>query len=126
MTSAKIDAIIHPVEDVVLAAAFYEAALGLKRIFVDGARFAAMDAGGLKLGFVGSSEDLTGGMAAACFRVPSVDDTVDVAKRAGGIVVAAPTKGPHEIRATMKDPWGNLFVLYGPIVIDRGLEDEAH
>lgn len=114
MTSAKLDAIVYPVRNVSAAASFYRDALGLEQRVIDGERYAAMAAGGIHMTLVGCEEDVTSGVAAACFRVPCVDDAVEAAVNVGAVVVSSASKGPHEVRATLKDPWDNPFVLYGP------------
>lgn len=107
--------VLHPVSDVSAAASYYSAALGLPVKFVDGDRYAALDAGGVTLALVGVQEDVTGGVAAASFSVASLSDTIDRVRDSGGTVLQPPHRGPHEIRAVVEDPWGNVFVLYEPI-----------
>lgn len=38
---------------------------------------------------------------------------VDAFAEAGGSVVRTPEAGPHETRAVVRNPWGNLLVIYG-------------
>jgi predicted enzyme related to lactoylglutathione lyase len=46
--------------------------------------------------------------------VPVVAEALESIKEAGGGVVRPALQGPHEVRAVAQDPWGNLFVVYGP------------
>jgi predicted enzyme related to lactoylglutathione lyase len=110
----RIGNVLHPVADVGAALRFYEGVFGLERKFVDGDRFAALDAGGTTLALAGPGEDVTGGVAAASFRVADVAASVAAIVGAGGGVVREPERGPHEVRAVVRDPWGNVLVVYGP------------
>jgi predicted enzyme related to lactoylglutathione lyase len=111
---ARIGNVLHPVADVPAALRFYEGVFGLGRTFVDGDRFAALDAGGTTLALAGPAEDVTGGVPAASFRVADVASSVAAVVEAGGAVVREPEQGPHEVRAVVRDPWGNVLVVYGP------------
>src|SRR5262245_55307447 len=110
----RIGNVLHPVGDVEGAVAFYRDALGLGLRFADGDRYAALDAGGTTLALVGATEDLTGGIAAASFRVDDVDAALGAFTAAGGTVLRPVEQGPHEVRAVVRDPWGNVLVLYTP------------
>lgn len=110
----KIGNILHPVADIAAAVTFYTQAFGLDTRFVDGNRYAALNAGGITLALAGPAEDVTGGMPAASFKVPDVPAALSAITAAGGAVVRDPEQGPHEVRAVAKDPWGNTVVVYGP------------
>src|ERR1700709_2176892 len=69
---AQLRKVLHPVADVGAAAEFYGAAFGLPVKVVDGDRYAALDAGGVSLALAGPAEDVTGGVAAASFKVADV------------------------------------------------------
>jgi predicted enzyme related to lactoylglutathione lyase len=111
---AQLRNVLHPVADVGAAAEFYGAAFGLPVKFVDGDRYAALDAGGVSLALAGPEEDVTGGVAAASFKVADVAATLAALEEAGGTVVDGPTRGPHEVRAVARDPWGNTVIVYAP------------
>ncbi|MFE5699113.1 VOC family protein [Rhodococcus koreensis] len=105
--------VTHPVADVAAAAAFYRDGLGIETKFVDGDRYAALDAGGTTLALAAPEEDLAERVAAS-FKVPDVTAALHAIEHAGGRVVRPVEQGAHEIRAVAADPWGNIFVVYGP------------
>ena len=109
----KIGNVLHPVDDVAAAVAFYRDAFGLGLKFADGDRYAALDAGGTTLALAGPEEDVTGGVAAASFKVPEVAAALKAITEAGGSVLKDAERGPHEVRAVARDPWGNTIVVYG-------------
>jgi len=111
---AKIGTVLHPVPDVDAAVRFYRTAFGLSAKFVDGDRYAALDAGGTTLALAGPAEDVTEGVPAASFKVADVAATLAALVAGGGSVVRQPEQGPHEVRAVARDPWGNTVVVYGP------------
>lgn len=111
MTDARIRSVLHPVGDVGAAVAFYERVLGFSVAFRDGDRYAALDAGDVKLALVSGTEDLTH-RAAASIRVNDLDGTLQRVRAESGRVVVESSTGPHETRAVVADSWGNVFVLY--------------
>jgi len=112
--AAQLRQVVHPVADVGAAVAFYADALGLAPKFVDGDRYAALDAGGATLALAAPEEDVTG-RAAAALKVADVDAALQRAVEAGATVVAGPDDGPHERRVVVDDPWGNRVVLYAAL-----------
>ncbi|MFD3486639.1 VOC family protein [Streptomyces sp. NPDC058665] len=110
----KIGNVLHPVADVNAAVRFYADTFGLATMFVDGDRYAALDAGSTTLALTGPAEDVTGGAPAASFKVPDVASALAGLVQGGGSVVREPEHGPHEVRAVARDPWGNTVVIYGP------------
>jgi len=110
----KIGNVHHPVTDVAAAVDFYREALGLETRFVDGQRYAGLDTDGAMLALAGPEEDITGGVAAASIKVADVGAAVRTVVRAGGSTVREPERGPHEVRAVVRDPWHNTVILYGP------------
>ncbi|MBA6436764.1 MULTISPECIES: VOC family protein [Streptomyces] len=110
----KIGNVLHPVADIDAAVRFYADTFGLATKFVDGDRYAALDAGGTTLALTGPAEDVTGGVPAASFKVPDVTSALTALVQGGGSVVREPEQGPHEVRAVARDPWGNTVVIYGP------------
>ncbi len=105
--------VTHPVADIASAVDFYHSSLGLTTKFVDGERYAALDVGGVTLALAAAEEDLTK-RAAASFKVSDVAAAVSAIEQAGGAIVCPAEQGPHETRAVVADPWGNLFIVYGP------------
>lgn len=110
----RIGTVLHPVPDVAAAVGFYGDVLGFGTKFVDGDRYAALDAGGVTLALAGPAEDVTGGVPAASVKVADVAATLAAIAAAGGAVVREAEQGPHEVRGVARDPWGNTIVVYGP------------
>ncbi|MCW2912116.1 MAG: hypothetical protein JWN52_184 [Actinomycetia bacterium] len=108
----RIGNVLYPAKDVEAAVAFYRDALGLTVKFQDGSRFAALDGGGTTFAIAGEEEDVTEGVPAVSFRVDDVKATTAEVTAAGARLVRGPEEGPHEIRAVLRDPAGNPFVLY--------------
>jgi predicted enzyme related to lactoylglutathione lyase len=106
---------LYPAKDVAAAVAFYRDGLGLSVKFQDGDRFAALDGGGTTFAIAGPEEDVTGGEPAVSFKVEDVPGTADKLTAAGATLVRGPEQGPHEIRAVLRDPAGNPFVIYASI-----------
>jgi predicted enzyme related to lactoylglutathione lyase len=102
--------VLIPVTDLDQAIAFY----GLPVKFRDGDRFAALDAGGVTVALAGPAEHVTAS-AAPSYKVDDVPLAVQELRARGGEVVRAPESGPHETRAVLRDPSGNVFVLYSPL-----------
>ncbi|GAA2389776.1 hypothetical protein GCM10010404_53630 [Nonomuraea africana] len=91
-------------DDVGKAIEFY----GLPVRFRDGDRFALLEGG---IGLAGPDEHLTDATA-VCLKVADVAPAVRDLLDRGGALVRGPEAGPHETRAVLRDPSGNLFVLY--------------
>ena len=109
--AAQLRQVVHPVDDVPAAVEFYSSVLGLPTRFVDGDRYAALDAGPATLAIAADTEAVAG-IAAAAFKVDDVDAFVDRVVEAGGHVIQEATDGPHERRAVIGDPWGNRVIAY--------------
>lgn len=99
--------VLVPVDDLDQAIAFY----GLPVKFRDGDRFAALDAGGTTIALAGPAEHVTTAVAPS-YRVEDVRQAVREFAERGAVVVREPESGPHETRAVLRDPSGNVFVLY--------------
>jgi predicted enzyme related to lactoylglutathione lyase len=106
----KLGNVLIPVADLDEAIAFY----GLPVKFRDGDRFAALDGGGVTVALAGPAEHVTGS-AAPSYKVDDVALTVREMSARGAEVVRGPEAGPHETRAVLRDPSGNVFVLYSPL-----------
>ncbi len=115
MQTPRIGNVLYAVDDLDAAVAFYRDALGLPLNFQDGTRFAAMNGGGVVLALVGADEDVTAGAPAASIKVDDLDAAVDRATAAGATLLRAPERGPHELRAVIRDPAGNTVVLYSAL-----------
>jgi catechol 2,3-dioxygenase-like lactoylglutathione lyase family enzyme len=110
----RIGNVLYAVGDLPAAVAFYRDALGLPLKFTDGDRFAGLDGGGVTLALLSADEDVTAGAPAAAIRVGDVAAAVERATSAGATLLRGPEQGPHEIRAALRDPAGNVVVLYTP------------
>ena len=118
--TAKLGNVLIPVADLDEALAFYSDALGLPVKFRDGDRFAALDGGGTTVALVAATaegveggEQVAGAVTAPSYKVADVGRAVQDLEKAGATVVRPPEAGPHEIRAVLRDPSGNLFIVYG-------------
>ncbi|GLZ04456.1 hypothetical protein Acsp03_19220 [Actinomadura sp. NBRC 104412] len=108
----RIGNVLYGAKDVGEMVRFYRDALGLDVKFQDGDRFAALDGGGTTFALAGPEEDVTGGEPAVSFKVDDVAAMTDKLTAAGATLVRGPEEGPHEIRAVLRDPSGNPFILY--------------
>ncbi|MEW9547753.1 VOC family protein [Nonomuraea sp. NPDC050783] len=106
----KLGNVLIPVADLDEAIAFY----GLPVKFRDGDRFAALDGGGVTVALAGPAEHVTAGVAPS-YKVDDVRESVRELVARGAAVVREPEDGPHERRAVLRDPSGNVFVLYSPL-----------
>jgi predicted enzyme related to lactoylglutathione lyase len=111
---ARIGNVLYPVPDVAAAVAFYRDGLGLTVKFQDGARYAALDGGGVTFAIAAAEESVAGLGPAASFKITDVASAVERLTAAGATVVTPATEGPHEVRAALRDPAGNSFVIYAP------------
>lgn len=112
--AAQLRQVVHPVDDVPAAVAFYSSVLGLPTRFVDGDRYAALDGGAATLAIAADTEAVAG-IAAAAFKVEDVDAFVERVVEAGGHVIQEAADGPHERRAVVGDPWGNRVIAYAAL-----------
>lgn len=111
----KLGNVLIPVDDLDKAVTFYTEVLGLKLKFRDGDRFAAMDGGGVTIALATSAEQVAGAVTAPSYKVGDVTEAVRDLTAAGAELVSGPEAGPHETRAVLRDPSGNIFVLYAPL-----------
>ncbi|WP_062998436.1 VOC family protein [Nocardia mikamii] len=110
----KIGNVLHPVTDVAAATRFYSECLGLTVKFSDGDRYAALNAVSTVLALAGPDENIAD-VAAVSFKVSDLSATVQAVLDRGGVVVRSAEAGPHELRAVVRDPWDNTFVLYSSL-----------
>ncbi len=126
MTDSKLDTVIFPVTNLTEAVSFYQSTLRLGNKFTDGDRYAALDAGGVTFALAGPQENVLPGHPSVCFRVSSVNETIDRLVENGATIAVALARGHHETRATLRDPWGNQFVIYSTAARDEKADDDAH
>ena len=110
---AELRQVIQPVGDISRAVAFYSQLLGLPVRFVDGDRYAALEAGGAVLALAAGQESIADRSAPA-FKVANLDRLL-AAVSIDGTIVRGPEVGPHERRAVITDPWGNRLVVYASL-----------
>jgi predicted enzyme related to lactoylglutathione lyase len=111
----KLGNVLIPVDDLDKAVTFYTEVLGLKLKFRDGDRFAALDGGGVTVALAGPEEQVAGTVTAPSYKVGDVAEAVRDLTAAGAEAISGPEAGPHETRAVLRDPSGNVFVLYAPL-----------
>ncbi|QII03235.1 glyoxalase/bleomycin resistance/dioxygenase family protein [Rhodococcoides fascians A21d2] len=103
---------MYPSKDIAAAVEFYVEVFGFKPKFVDGDRFAALDAGDAALALCNPSESVAGDVVAASIRVEDVGSVVSSVCQHGGSVIRPAEVGPHEIRAVVADSSGNPLILF--------------
>ncbi|MEU8266893.1 VOC family protein [Sphaerisporangium sp. NPDC049002] len=111
----KLGNVLIPVSDLDKAVTFYTEALGLTLKFRDGDRFAALDAGGVTIALAAPAEQVAGSATAPSYKVGDVAEAVRDLTASGAELVSGPEAGPHEIRAVLRDPSGNVLVLYSSL-----------
>jgi predicted enzyme related to lactoylglutathione lyase len=107
----RIGNVLYGADDMAAAVAFYRDGLGLEVKFQDGERFAALDGGGTTFALAAPEEQVAAGPVVS-FKVDDVAATTERLIAAGAELVRGPEDGPHEIRAVLRDPAGNSFVVY--------------
>ena len=107
----KLGMLIHPVDDLESAVAFYRDALELPLKFRDGDRFCAFDVGGVTLALAAGEEKLTPGPAVS-LKLADLDAALSRLLAAGARLLRGPEDGPHERRAVVADASGNALILY--------------
>jgi catechol 2,3-dioxygenase-like lactoylglutathione lyase family enzyme len=113
MPIQRIGNVFYRTRDMDAAVRFYSDVLGLSMKFRDGDHWAAFDVGGMTLALEGGGAGGPGG-ATVSLRVDGLDALV-ADLRGKGASVADPVAGPHERRAELRDPDGNVLMLYEPI-----------
>ena len=110
----KAGMIIHPVDDLDAAVAFYTEALGLELRFRDGERFAALAAGDVTVALA-AAEERVHDTPLVSYQVDDVHEAAAELVAAGATLLRPPEDGPHERRAVLRDPAGNGLVVYQPL-----------
>ena len=108
----RIGNVFYRAPDLDAAVRFYTDVLGFTLKLRDGERWAAFDVGGMTLAVEGGAPGGPGG-ATVSLRVEGIDEQVQTL-RARGATVSDVSTGPHERRAELQDPAGNVLVLYEP------------
>jgi predicted enzyme related to lactoylglutathione lyase len=111
---ARLTHVLYPATNVGLAVTFYHELLELPIRFVDGDRFAMLGEAGASLAVAAPDEQVAARQIAAAFKVRSVEDTLMRAAELGATVELPAQEGPHETRALLRDPDGNLLIVYAP------------
>lgn len=91
---------------------FYRDSVGLPVRLRDGDRYAELDAGGLKFSLATPADHPLSATVLPTFKTGDVAAAVSRLVADGAVVVAPPAAGAHEIRAVLRDPAGNAFVVY--------------
>jgi predicted enzyme related to lactoylglutathione lyase len=112
MGGAELRQVIVPVADVEAALRFYRDVLGLTVKFQDGARWAALDLGGITLGLAGPEEHTAGTGIALGIKVADIETAQTAFEALDGAQVDPPVEGPHELRAMCRSAELNTLVLY--------------
>ncbi|MGB0100504.1 MAG: VOC family protein [Nocardioides sp.] len=114
MTAARVVKLGHvlvPGDDLDDAARFWVDRLGLELRFRDGDRYLAVTDGRTTLGLAAPEEQPAPGVVAVSVQVAGLDDLL-LDWAADGLDVGPVQEGPHERRALVHDPAGNLVVVY--------------
>ncbi|MBW2361738.1 MAG: VOC family protein [Deltaproteobacteria bacterium] len=114
MDIQKVGMVIHPVEDLDAAARFYRETLGLRELFRDGDRFCAFDAKGVTIALAAGDEAVASAPAVS-YKVADLDSAIDELVAGGASLVRPASAGRHEVRALLRDPAGNAFIVYAPL-----------
>jgi lactoylglutathione lyase len=108
----RIGNVFYRAQDVDAAVHFYTDILGFALKLRDGDHWAAFDVGGMTLAVEGGAPSGPGG-ATVSLRVDGLAAVV-ADLRSKGATVSDIQTGPHEHRAQLYDPAGNVLVLYEP------------
>lgn len=106
--------VFYRTNDMDAAVRFYSEVLGFPIKLRDGDRWAAFDVGGTTLAVEGGAAGGAAGGATVSLRCDGLAEVV-ADLRARGAQVSDPETGPHERKAQLTDPAGNVLVLYEPL-----------
>jgi catechol 2,3-dioxygenase-like lactoylglutathione lyase family enzyme len=110
----KLGNVFYRVADVASAVEFYTSTLGLPVKFRDGDPWVAFDVAGVTLAIEPLASGPAPGGATVSLHVSGLDDLVSQLP-SRGTPVSDVRKGPHERLAEVRDPSGNVLVLYEPL-----------
>ena len=113
MPIQRIGNVFYRTSDMDAAVRFYTETLGFSLKLRDADHWATFDVGGMTLALEGGTPSGPGG-ATVSLRCEDLDAVV-AELRTRHAVVSEPEAGPHERRATLHDPAGNVLVLYEPL-----------
>jgi predicted enzyme related to lactoylglutathione lyase len=106
----KATMMLYPVDRIDDGLKFFREAMGLPIKFRDGERFCALDAGGFTIGLVAQDERIVE-QPTLVYRVEDIAKTLERLVAAGASVLLPITKGPHEMRAVLRDREGFPLVI---------------
>jgi catechol 2,3-dioxygenase-like lactoylglutathione lyase family enzyme len=108
----RIGNVFYRANDMDAAVHFYTEVLGFTLKFRDGDHWAAFDVAGMTFAIEGGAPGSSGGATVSL----RTDGLAEVVKelRAKGATVGQVEASPHERRATLMDPAGNMLLLYEP------------
>ena len=106
----KASMLLYPVGETDEGLEFFQKALGLPVKLRDGQCFCVLDAGGFTVGLVAHEERIVD-QPALVYRVEDIAGTVERLVVAGASVLVPVTKGPHEMRAVLRDREGFPLVV---------------
>lgn len=114
MSDSKCDlrSILLPVSDLEKSLGFYRDGLGLAVRMRDRDLYAELDAGSAKLALATPADHPVPERVLPVFRSEDVSEAVARLLATGATVLSGPIEGMHEIRAVLRDPSGNPFVIY--------------
>lgn len=116
MPIQRIGNVFYRTTDMDAAVRFYSEVLGFPLKLRDGDRWAAFDVGGATLAVEGGAAPGSSSAGGATVSLRCEDLAGVVADlRAKGASVSDVETGPHERRAEVRDPAGNMLVLYEPV-----------
>ena len=111
----KLRMAVVPVDDMAAAVSFYGGELGLELVFQDGDRWAMLRAGDFVVSLADRSQHPDGESVALAFKTDDVEASLRRVVDAGGTVVKTPSRGEHEISASVREPNGSLLILYSDL-----------
>jgi predicted enzyme related to lactoylglutathione lyase len=108
--TGRFQGVLLPAESAAALIEFYGVLLGAEPAVVDGDRYAAYRSAAGTLAVAAGDERIIPS-AAVVIRVDDLDVALGAALSAGGRLVRPAEEGPHEVRAVVADPQGNVVVL---------------
>lgn len=111
----ELRSLLLPVADLAESVRFYRDGLGLGVRMQDRDVYAELSAGAVKIALATAADHPVPGVPLPVFRVPDVPAGVSRLVADGATVLSGPVTGEHEIRAVLRDPAGNAFVLYSSL-----------
>ena len=110
-TESRITSVIYPAANLQGSISFFAEAFGFHLRFQDEERFALLKSGDVSVALSSGEEDIAETVAISIL-VTDLAKALDRALSAGAELVSSPKRGPHELRAVVKDVTGNAIILY--------------